>query len=99
MDVQTNNNTTTPHLTVAVVADQLGVTEKTVYRYIKAGRLKAVRLGTRLLRIDPASVEELLRPADQADIDPAIQALVDRAPDLTEEQLRVLAELLRPVRR
>ena len=98
MDVQPNT-TTTPHLTVEAVADQLGVTEKTIYRYVKSGRLRAVRLGSRLLRIDPASVAELLQPADQSDdIDPTVQALVDRAPDLSAEQLRALAELLRPVR-
>ncbi|ASJ79550.1 excise [Mycobacterium phage Kalnoky] len=44
------------------VADHLGVSTKTVRRYIADGRLKAIRLGPRLIRVERSSVEELMRP-------------------------------------
>jgi len=43
-------------------ADYLGVSTKTVRRYIADGKLKAVRLGPRLIRVERASVEALMRP-------------------------------------
>jgi excisionase family DNA binding protein len=44
-------------------ADYLGVTTKTVDRYIADGRLAAVRLGPRMVRIPTASIEALLTEA------------------------------------
>ncbi|QDP44622.1 excise [Mycobacterium phage NothingSpecial] len=43
-------------------ADFLGVSTKTVRRYIADGKLKAVRLGPRLIRVERDSVEALMRP-------------------------------------
>ncbi|ADL71294.1 hypothetical protein SEA_MORROW_35 [Mycobacterium phage Morrow] len=43
-------------------ADYLGVSVKTVRRYIADGRLKAIRLGPRLIRVERDSVEALMRP-------------------------------------
>ena len=39
----------------------LGVSVNSVNRYIKSGRLKAVNISPRLVRIDPESVRELLK--------------------------------------
>ncbi|AEJ95135.1 helix-turn-helix DNA binding domain protein [Mycobacterium phage SoYo] len=44
------------------VADHLGVSTRTVRNYIADGRLKAIRLGPRLIRVERSSVEELMRP-------------------------------------
>ncbi|VCT89531.1 hypothetical protein MHAS_01225 [Mycolicibacterium hassiacum DSM 44199] len=43
-------------------AEYLGVSTKTVRRYIADGKLKAVRLGPRLIRVERESVEALMRP-------------------------------------
>ncbi|AGI61716.1 excisionase family DNA-binding protein [Mycobacterium phage BTCU-1] len=44
------------------VADHLGVSTRTVRNYISDGKLKAVRLGPRLIRVERDSVEALMRP-------------------------------------
>ena len=43
-------------------ADYLGITDRTLRRMIAAGKLPAYRLGPRLLRIDVADLDALLRP-------------------------------------
>lgn len=43
-------------------ADILGVTPLTIRRWIASGRLKAYRIGPRLVRIDAESVEALKQP-------------------------------------
>ena len=47
-------------LTRRECAELLGVSVNSVNRYIKNGRLKAVNISPRLVRIDPESVRELL---------------------------------------
>ncbi|TAL12715.1 MAG: DNA-binding protein [Nitrospirae bacterium] len=42
---QPSNNTTNPLLTVKDVANYLGVTQRTVYRLMKAYRLPACKIG------------------------------------------------------
>ncbi|WP_241744014.1 helix-turn-helix domain-containing protein [Cellulosimicrobium arenosum] len=42
-------------------ADLLGVTPRTVDRYIGRGYLHATKLGTQIIRIETASVEDFLR--------------------------------------
>lgn len=59
------NPTTTerpPLLSPNDVARELGVSYKTVYRWIYAGRLEAVRYG-RLLRIPRHALDALAQPA------------------------------------
>jgi excisionase family DNA binding protein len=51
-----------PKASIQQVADHLAVSTKTVRRYIADGRLKAVRLGPRLIRVERSSVEGLMRP-------------------------------------
>lgn len=43
-------------------AEYMGVSVKTVRRYIADGRLKAVRMGPRLIRVDRQSIEKLMKP-------------------------------------
>jgi excisionase family DNA binding protein len=42
--------------------ERLGVTDKTLRRWIAEGRLTAWRLGPKLVRLDRDDVNELLRP-------------------------------------
>lgn len=43
-------------------ADRCGVCYRTIRRYVAAGRLDAVRIGPRLLKVDAAAVEALMSP-------------------------------------
>jgi excisionase family DNA binding protein len=51
-----------PRLSIQETADYLGICSKTVRRYIAEGRLKAVRIGPRLIRVERDSLEALMRP-------------------------------------
>ena len=43
-------------------ADRCGVSYKTIRRYIASGRLDAVRVGPRLLKINADHIEALMQP-------------------------------------
>ena len=43
-------------------ADRLGVSYRTVRRWIAAGRLTAVRVGPRLLKVSAADLDTLMQP-------------------------------------
>lgn len=43
-------------------ADRLGVSYRTVRRWIAAGRLTAVRVGPRLLKVSAADLDALMQP-------------------------------------
>ena len=43
-------------------ADRCGVSYRTVRRWVADGRLNAVRVGPRLLKVNPEHVEALLQP-------------------------------------
>jgi excisionase family DNA binding protein len=58
-------------LTAAEVADELRVTERTVRRWSRAGLLEPVRLGGRLIRFTPESVDSLIRSAPETNEAPA----------------------------
>ena len=49
-------------LTRREAAEVLQVSLASVNRYIKAGTLRAYKIGKRLVRIDPRSIEALLQP-------------------------------------
>lgn len=53
-------------LTMQEAADMLRVTERTVRRMIKDGRLEAAWLGARTVRIPKSSVLKLLTVADMS---------------------------------
>lgn len=43
-------------------AARLGVNYRTIRRWIAAGRIDAVRVGPRLLKIDAAQLDRVMRP-------------------------------------
>lgn len=53
-------------ISLAEAADMLGVTEKTIRRYIASGDLQAARLGRRVIRIREDHVAGLLQPIPTA---------------------------------
>ena len=48
--------------TVERAADDCGVSTETVRRWIREGRLAAIRVGPRRLRIDPESLAQMVQP-------------------------------------
>lgn len=58
-----SKNETAPRwLSKREACEHLGVTDRTLRTYIAEGRLPAYRLGPRLVRIDAADLDALLRP-------------------------------------
>lgn len=51
-----------PLLSIQQAAAHLGVSEKTIRRYIAQGRIKANRVGPRLIRVDRESLMALANP-------------------------------------
>ena len=43
-------------------AAYVGLDARTIRRYIAAGRLRAYRVGDRLIKVDQADVDKLIRP-------------------------------------
>lgn len=52
-----------PKITAEASAIRLGVSERTIWNLIAAGKLTAYRLGTRIVRFDPDEVDALLKPS------------------------------------
>lgn len=53
-------------LSVREAAQRVGVSEKTIRRYIDAGRLRAFRFGSKLIRVDIADLDAMLTAAHPA---------------------------------
>ncbi|WP_254622822.1 helix-turn-helix domain-containing protein [Rhodococcus sp. W8901] len=49
-------------VTIGDAAAYLGCSTRTVRRYISAGRIEAYRVGNRMIRVDSAELDRLLRP-------------------------------------
>jgi excisionase family DNA binding protein len=49
-------------LSVAEAADYHGCSQKTIRRAIADGRLRAYRVGPRMIRIDPRDLDRFARP-------------------------------------
>lgn len=84
--------TTDVSLTVAEAAQILGVSERTVWRYLKAGRISGETvgpMGAQRTQIDPESVARL---RERRGADPAAAELRERVQRLTEELAQVTAE-------
>lgn len=58
----TQVDTLPPRPSIQQAATYLGVDPKTVRRYIAQGRIKAARVGPRLIRIDRESLLALAKP-------------------------------------
>ena len=52
-----------PNMTVQQCAEYLGVTPKTIFTMIADGRLKAYKLGARVLRLRRSEVDAALTPS------------------------------------
>lgn len=61
-------------LTVPEVAAWVRVSPKTVYRWIKDGKLKALQFGSRLYRVEPDAVRQFLQISGYGNV-PAPQSL------------------------
>jgi excisionase family DNA binding protein len=48
------------HISIQEAADTYGLSDRTIRRYIAAGRLTAFRIGPRLIRLDPEQVRAQL---------------------------------------
>lgn len=48
--------------TITEAATYLGCSTRTIRRYIADGRIKAFRVGARMIRVDRAELDGLLRP-------------------------------------
>lgn len=55
-------------LELRAAAERLNVSDKSVRRWIASGRLKAYRVGPRLIRVDAASVEALMQPIGSTEL-------------------------------
>lgn len=53
--------TLTP-ISVGAAVERTGLSEHTIRYYIRVGKLRAWRVGTRRIGLDPAEVEALIRP-------------------------------------
>ena len=49
------------HLTTRQAANEAGVSAQTIRRWALEGRVKAYRVGPRIMRIDSDSLEEMVR--------------------------------------
>ncbi len=58
---ETSNRAVRRLESVPHAADYLGVSTKTIRRYIAAGRLVGYRAGPRLIRVDRAELDAMLR--------------------------------------
>ncbi|MFJ4255175.1 helix-turn-helix domain-containing protein [Microbacterium sp. NPDC090003] len=81
---------TTPWGTVNEAASQLRVDPRTIRRQIAAGRIRAVHLGPKVIRVDMSSLEP-----DTDPIAAHVAAIVADAPPLTPEQRDKIAAILR----
>jgi len=48
--------------TLADAANELGLSQRTIRRYIAAGRIAAYRVGPRVVRVDLDEIDKLVRP-------------------------------------
>ncbi len=62
MSTATNAPPQSEFLTVAEAAEVLHVTERFIRKLIATGELRAVKVGSRLVRIRRSNLEDLLRP-------------------------------------
>jgi excisionase family DNA binding protein len=83
-------------LTPEEVATRLRVTRRTVYAWLKSGRLRGLRAG-KGWRIRPADLEAFLLPpaAWEARLDDSLARTRSQAPELSEEEINAALEAAR----
>jgi excisionase family DNA binding protein len=85
-------------LTVPQVADELGVSSRTVWKYVSTGELPAQRIGAKLVKVRRADLDEFVRPVVAEDPDAAfVREVVAAAGRLTPEAREAVRRLLPPV--
>ncbi len=65
-------STTKTLLSPAEAAEYAGINVRTLRRYIAAGRVTAYRMGPRLIRVDRAELDAMLRPIPTAGSAPRV---------------------------
>lgn len=83
---------TTESLTVADAAQALGVSERTVWRYLKAGRISGETVGPMGAQRTLIDRESVIRLQQDRGVDPNAAALRDHVQQLTEALAQVSAE-------
>jgi len=61
VEASITRNVTRRLASIAEAAEHIGTSERTVRRYIAAGRLAGYRVGPRLIRVDLAQLDAMLR--------------------------------------
>lgn len=56
------------YLTVKEVAEKLRVTRQAIYNWITEGRLKAVKVGGKSVRIPASSIAALIQPLEPGEL-------------------------------
>jgi excisionase family DNA binding protein len=74
------------YYTVREAANALRVSVPTVWRWVRSGRLKAYRIGERVIRVRRSDLTAMITPADQPQVD--VGALLER---LTKADEAILA--------
>lgn len=88
------------YVTVAEAAKRLNVSHPTVWRWIRAGKLAAIRVGPKAIRIDEAELATLVQPVGRSREEVntvkdtlSMQTSIDTTPLTDEERQRGLAAL------
>lgn len=92
-------------MSIREAAEELGVNSFTVRRWIKSGKLEAIRMGEKLWRIRPDAIERFLEASKAANQEPdqtqavaiqraqAIQAAVRELAAMAEDRLLTYLEV------
>ncbi len=64
MSVRMKETSTAPDMSIQDVAAYLGVTTKTVRQMIADKRIRAYRLGDRIIRLRRSEIDEALKPIE-----------------------------------
>jgi len=63
-------------LTINQTAERIGVTTMTIQRYLKAGLLPKIKIGSRLVRIPKSAVDEMLNIEEKNDFKVDIDSII-----------------------
>jgi excisionase family DNA binding protein len=96
-----HTSTSPARITTAEAATRLGVTTKTIHRWLAQGRLTRYELGPRLVRLSSTEVDALAGESVSAEDELArsIAALIANHDGFSDETMAFLAQMLAPDRR